>query len=88
MIYNPSWVRSLYFCFAIPVTGGNFRTVNECFLVEIKACGCKSIDIIVEGVSMEDIFGFICVSLGMQTFSSIGGNEASVSRQMRCSRLT
>ena len=82
MNYNPSWMRSLYLSFAVLVAGGNFGLIDECLSSEVEACGGQAYGVVVDFGIIEDIFGFICVSLGMQTFGSISGDEASVSRQV------
>lgn len=87
MSYDPSGMWSLYLGFAVLVAGGNFGLVDECLSPQVEARGGQADGVGVDFGIIEDIFGFICVSLGMQTFGSISWDEASVSRQVRCSWL-
>jgi hypothetical protein len=80
-------MRSLYLSFAVLVAGGKFGLVDECLSSKVEACGGQADGVGVDFGVIEDIFGFICVSHGMQTFGSISWDEASVSRQVRWSWL-
>lgn len=83
--YDPGRVGSLYLGFAVSVTGGHFGLIYERFSSQVKACGRKARLIGVDVGVIEDVFGFIGVSLGMETFGAVSGDEASVARQMSCS---
>lgn len=80
--YNPSWVRGLNLSLAVFMASCKFGAINECFLVEVEASSSKPFWIVSDLWILEHILHLICIGLGMQTFSPIGGNEASVSRQM------
>lgn len=75
-------MRGLNLSLAVFMAGCKFRAVNECFLVEVEASSSKTLWITSYFRIFEHILHLVCIGLGMQTLSPIGGNEASVSRQV------
>ena len=75
-------MRFLDFCFAILVTGSILRFIDKGIFGDVEASSGQTRTIEVDSWRIEDLFGLIGEGLGMQTFSSVLGDEALIARNV------